>query len=179
MDKMVKILGPLVKFLSRGGLNYIYSEQDLEQELWCKILKILPKLKEVNSKDLFRLAKVILKNYICDIIDAQVLRKDTSIYAKVGDENLEQLIVKGLTDIRFPINYTPDPYKVLLDKSLMYFICNWTKNKNRITKQFIKAFIEEGDKPFKVGRKLGLNEPKIYKILNDLRSYLQTLGFTN
>jgi hypothetical protein len=69
--------------------NSVYTEEDIKQELWVKLIKILPAAEKtiVNEYEFFKFIKASLNNRLIDIKRHQSRRPDTSFYSKSAIEH--------------------------------------------------------------------------------------------
>jgi len=146
----------LVKKISRENshVNPIVDVSDFENELWIKLMQVLPDLKEVSNEDAFKIIKVILKNKCTDINRHYACRPDTSEHAVKStmgnDEDSSSSIDDFVCDetsryyaqlnARFETNY-----KLIFGKELFNIIKNWVTDKDEDTKNFILNAISPSD----------------------------------
>lgn len=194
----------IVKKLSRTTfINNIYDSDDIEQELWLKLHRVLPRLKVEKEEEIYPLVKHILKNHITDIIRKQVRRPDTSVYSK-----RESIEIYSSEETDDKLDNAPcalgklrkiSAFDIAEYCDLKKLIAKWGSNQDETAKRFITELIEPSphiekiweDKKEKIeryrafetipwntlGSLLGLSSRKRYSIINSLGKFLQSHGY--
>lgn len=171
---------PIIKAMVRNAsTNGVFSKEDLEQELMCKLINTLPKFEVTTKHEIFKMAKVILKNHLTDIVRSQARKSDTSVYAK--KDNLEEIIQEAAIDIDLYMVKFPDPYQSYRDNEMKSIVTNvignWMKDKDQKTRDFINGVLE-GNKPYSLIDKIGITSYRVRDILGELKKYLVAYGYS-
>lgn len=179
------------------------TTEDIEQELWCKVLQVLPTIdwERFNKSQVFAYMSKSLKSYTNDLSRKNDPRKnyilgdfDCFDVSKITTEEIDR--VYGL--ISKPAY--PSPSTVIKFKELKKHIYNWLSRKDEKTKIFITQCItptkeirqrwaelaksyppkyKNFDKPpiHTLAKLLGMTQSEYMKIINSLRRYLIGHGY--
>lgn len=186
----------LIKSLaSEAPVNSVYSMEDYEQELWCKLLTIRDIFKELSKKDIFKLAKVVFKNHRTDIIRAHQRKTPYNTLPQLEEvEDQFEEIFLGVFSHRFH-----HPETVFEGRELAHIIGSWVVMQDEDTRRILSELANPSPEVtaeweklkasyprFKscvtiptstLCRILNISESKWYLIKNNLKRYVKMYGY--
>lgn len=190
----------------KANVNVIISQEDVKQELFLKLWKILPDIQDMPDADIFSYVKTILKNHLTDIVRFHSRRPDTSEYSNeaaqgIGQE-VESMVRNEISDASDILNGSRmvSPDDALELKELNHLIDSYI---NSLTDPEAKLYLRESlnpsedtlDKwealvltypryqtyttipPTTLAKILGIDQKKYYKVINAFEAYLHQFGY--
>lgn len=193
-------LKPLVEKMARENfVNITVGEDDVVQELWCKIIQLLPSLSELSEDHAFRYIKVCLGNLIKDIKYSEMRTPGSSQYS-LQEVDLSEAVGGEISSIFEKIS-DHNQEDFLSAKELHNIVMVWSANQSNLIKTFVKERMDSSkeieaiwEEKLKTSPRcknaksipiwsllniLGINEKEYYKkIRTDLALHLEQHGYT-
>lgn len=202
--KILKDLIKLAKSVARSKfVNSVFNEEDVSQELIIKVLEVLPTMELVTAREIFAMAKTIMKHELIDIIRHQSRRPDTSHFVaslSETDDSWIDVIESQFNEMSDAFLSHGSTTEQICDfYQLRGLITEWAKGQNFKTQHFIREAIEpstaiqnqweelqrksfryRGNQtipPFTLARLLGLSNTELYHIIVRLKKFLNNRGY--
>jgi hypothetical protein len=194
----LSLFHPSIKILSsKFPANTLYDKDDIEQELWLKIIVSMPKFKTLSDDEVIKIGYVILNNRVKDIIRLCKRRPDK---AGINNSVIEELLHDSFSSI---FNYKPihtkHPDEISQYRQLINDITGWAEIRCDTTKLVIREIIEPSSltlknwnnlcssnkmynqydhiPPLSFDRIIGVSKSKVRSIIVDLRDYLIAMDY--
>lgn len=147
----------------------LQNSEDIEQELWMKLMQVIPTLETIPPEELFAFASTVLNNHIRDLIRKSKTRAHLNHKLRLGnvtsinegsvdslsDFDFEDMVIHELEELHgamiertSPVPYTPEDY--VLRKQLEDEILGWANTQEPKTRRFLNEFVRPSDETLDV-----------------------------
>ena len=186
--------------------NAVNDTDDVKQEVYIHLMKVLPRYMELSEKERKSVIFKTIDNKIIDLVRKSMRKPDTSLFAcdenieqcafvwednsisdnlsqlkNIADLNQEQVIM--LMEFTNHIKKFGDELKNEKHQQFIKALINpprWiedTWEELRWTKAYTKTRYADRIPTYTIGKLLGLRGPTISKLLKQLTTYLNDLGY--
>lgn len=199
-DSLVQTFQPLINKLSQQYINVTVGEDDLRQQLWQKVIELMPKMKDLDSEYSFKYIKACLNNLIKDIKYHESRIPGSSHFSLV-DMDFSDLLGDEVDNI-FERMAEHNQEDDAIGSELKTLVLKWAENQPATIKRFINERIKPSDEMedawqerLKISPRcknardipiwsmlkiLDINEKVYYKKIGvELADYLKHHGFQN
>lgn len=201
MQHDLSIFNTLIKNQARKFKpSSVTSQEDIEQECWLKLWEVMPHLQEVSTTEVLFMASTILSNHVTDVIRKSRTRSHINCRFEPPMEiDIEDAIANQLYEFSTTVPQHLLPADEVCEfRQLVDDIREWAVSKGDPTKKLAIELVDPSDEtlqawsevnesdryknaeilpPATLGKILDMSKPSVCKIMQEMKFYLQTIGY--
>ena len=132
---VMSLRGIVLNAVRSNDFKTLLDPEDVEQQLWEKLLTVMPTLKKIKGSGAFGYAKTIVNNEIISMVRSELQK--IKIEALWSEHDIKYLVERGINGFdKYAVN--PETgFHVLSGRQLLNLIVDWAYKKDEETYKFI------------------------------------------
>lgn len=150
---------PLVKGVSKRATN-LMTQEDTEQDLWVKLLEVMPRLRALPEEEVRAFAHTTLSNEVKDLIRGEKVRVEGR---SVGELNLDEVAREGLDLLSDVVSIDlTSQYDFVAYRELTEALTSWAERQTDFVAELVSELLNPTDRVHVAWKDMAKRHPAAY-----------------